>query len=239
MLDIKLSLILPTYNEEGNIKIFLPRLFRLFVGEVFEIVLVDDGSSDGTVAVARELTDKNSIPLELVLRSGKQGIGSAICAGYNAAHGAILFSMDADCAFSDHDIMAVWKKFNSEQLDLLVGQRIGGSYESASLRTWLKKQFSVLGNGLVSALVGLKGVNDFSLNFRIIKQPIWRQIADRPYHPRNFFLFQMVDQVRQRAGRIGQIPVQFLDRKLGVSKMNIMRDPFIFFYNFLLWKIRQ
>ncbi|MDP6756293.1 MAG: glycosyltransferase family 2 protein [Patescibacteria group bacterium] len=237
--EINLSIILPTYNEEENLKILLPRLAKLFQKEVFEIVLVDDGSTDNTVLVAKEFCDKYAIKFNGVLREGKQGIGSAIRAGYDAGNGDILFSMDADCAFSDKDIINAWEKFNNEELDFLVGQRTGHSYESSSFRTWFKKNFSIAGNWLVSILVGLPGVNDYSLDFRIIKKHIWQSISNRPYHARNFFLFQMIDQASKITDRINQIPVQFLDRRRGVSKMNVLKDPFIFFYNFLVWKIKN
>ena len=240
MSDIQLSLILPTYNEAENLKLLLPRLAALFAGEKFEIVLVDDGSRDGTLALTEAFARAHNIPLTPVLRAGKQGIGSAVRAGYDAGRGDILFSMDADCAFSDADIAAAWGKFNREQLDFLVGQRTGASYHSDSWRTLLKKSFSIAGNWFVSRLVGMVGVNDYSLNFRLIKSGLWQAIAHRPYHARNFFFFQMIDYARLVNGvRIAQIPVQFLDRRYGASKMNVLKDPFIFFYNFIVWKLRR
>lgn len=239
MADIRLSLILPTYNEEENLKVLLPRLAQLFAREAFEVVVVDDGSKDNTVGFAREFCRERGVPFKPVLRQSKQGIGSAIRAGLSAGRGEVLFTMDADCAFPDSDIKVAWAKFNAEHLDILVGQRTSSSYESSSLRTRIKRVFSIAGNWFVSVLVGLPGVNDYSLNFRIIKRELWSRIKDKPYHPRNFFLFQMIDEAHRVTKKIAQIPVRFLDRTRGVSKMSVLKDPFIFFYNFILWRIKH
>jgi len=90
----KISIIIPTYNEEGNISPLVKRVHRALSGYDYELLLVDDDSKDGTVEVASSLASR--YPLKVVSRRGKRGLATAVVKGLKAASGEIIGVMDAD-----------------------------------------------------------------------------------------------------------------------------------------------
>jgi len=91
---IRVSVILPTYQERASLELLYPALARALAGLPAEIVVVDDGSPDGTAAYARTLQDP--VPTVVVERSGKLGLSSAVIAGFEKARGETIVVMDAD-----------------------------------------------------------------------------------------------------------------------------------------------
>src|SRR5204862_6426917 len=89
-----ISVIVPTYNEAGSITPLVERLAVAFAGREWELVVVDDGSPDGTADIAAGLG--RTLPINVVRRAGKAGLASAVLAGFAAAKGDVLLVMDAD-----------------------------------------------------------------------------------------------------------------------------------------------
>ncbi len=213
-----LSIILPTYNEKDNVKIFIPLLEKKFSGITHEIIVVDDSSPDGTgeevIKLAKEIPN-----IRLIYRKEKNGIGGALWHGYNNANNEIILSCDTDLSFSPDDIMKLYNKINNENYDVVIGSRHSNSsgYETPRLAIKLKYAVSRFGNALLRKLFNIP-VRDFSVNCRAIRQETWRSLTTK--EGGNFFLFEMIFLAQKAGARIGEIPVMFLDRKYGQSKIN-------------------
>src|SRR3989344_5133425 len=95
----ELSIVLPTYKEKKNLAIFVPQIEAEFKGILFEIIVVDDNSEDGTRELVHALNEQYTNVI-LVERPGLLGIGSALRDGYNTARGEYILSSDADLSFS-------------------------------------------------------------------------------------------------------------------------------------------
>jgi dolichol-phosphate mannosyltransferase len=89
-----ISVVVPTYNEAENLPELLERLDRALAGRSYEVVVVDDGSPDGTAEVARRLAGR--YPVRVLVREGRRGLSSAVVEGARAAGGDVVVVMDAD-----------------------------------------------------------------------------------------------------------------------------------------------
>lgn len=221
------SIVLPTYNERENISILIPELEGLLRANrlVGEIIVVDDSSPDGTAGVALAL-NKRYGNVKLVLRSKKEGMGAALRDGYDSASGKVIFSMDADLAFDNSDILKVLEGLN--HYDLVVGSRhmVFGAYEARKFKVLLKRAASKFGNAFLRFMSGVK-VHDFSLNFRGIKKDVWHSF--KTYSNNNTFMFETVLLAKHKGFKVSEIPVTFKDRVYGESKMRLGRQVPSFF----------
>jgi len=217
---VELSVIIPTYNERKNIGILIPEIVNLFKskGVEVEVLVVDDGSPDGTQEEVLRLGRKY-FGVKLVARNKKEGIGAALRDGYNQAKGSIIMSSDADLSFKVSDMGLLYDKLILGY-DLVLGSRYarGGYYERKNSRTMMKGVVSIIANKLWSWLFGF-GVSDFSANFRVIQKEMWESLGTK--EKTNFLLFEMIYRTYLRSGRVGEIPVSFVDRRYGESKLKL------------------
>ncbi|MBI4919681.1 glycosyltransferase [Candidatus Azambacteria bacterium] len=226
----KLSVVLPTYNEEKNIEIFIPQIEEEFQNELLEIIVVDDNSNDGTKKLLAELNDKFG-NIKLISRPKLMGIGSAIRDGYNAAIGEYILSSDADLSFQVGDMRRLYEKLN-EGYDLVLAYRHGnkGGYERKKLFVKIKYMFSRFGNFAVRNISGL-GVRDVSANFRIIRRAGWHKI--QTVENTNSLLFEMIVKAKRKGLKIAEIPITFSERRFGKSKLNILKEAPKFLVKFI------
>lgn len=227
---IKLSVVLPTYNEAENLKILIPQIEEKFKGELLEIIIVDDNSQDGTKELINALNNKfNNI--KLISRPKLMGIGSAIRDGYNLAQGEYILSSDADLSFKVDDMRRLYEKLN-EGYDLVLAYRHGegGGYERKTVFVKIKYLFSKFGNFVVRNLSGLN-VRDFSANFRIIRRDAWHKL--KTVENTNSLLFEMIIKAKRKDLKITEIPVTFSERRFGKSKLNIFKEAPKFLIKFI------
>ena len=231
---MKLSIIIPTYNETKNITQLIPTIEKtIFSKYRGEIIVVDDNSPDGTAAVAEKLNQRYH-NIRVIVRAKKEGIGAALREGYNAAQGDIILSTDADLSFDVKDMHRLLRTLQ-QGYDLVVGSRHlpEGSYEKTMLKTRIKSVVSKYGNTLVRWLSDLD-VHDTSANFRAIKRSVWRKIHTTD--TTNSLLLEMILKTKYRGYRIAEIPVTFKDRRYGQSKINLLKEVPKYFVK-LLWYV--
>lgn len=218
-----ISIILPTYNEKENISIIIPKIIHFFEQKkvVFEILVVDDNSPDGTGQAVLDLAQKYK-NIRLINRQTKEGIGAALREGYDSALGRYILSSDADLSFEIVDMGRLYDKIR-EGYDLVVGSRhtLGGHYEKNNIRTSIKNFISCRGNKLFHFLFPVP-ITDFSVNFRIIKNDTWHLINTT--EKTNFLLFEMIFKTSLKQGKITEIPISFKDRIYGQSKLNLSSE---------------
>src|SRR5260221_7475783 len=144
-----LSVVVPTYNEAGSVTGLAERLHAALAGREGELVIVDDGSPDGTADIAAALAPR--IPVTVVRRSGKAGLASAVVAGFAAARGDVLLVMDADLSHPPEVVPKVLDAIGAGA-DLAVGSRYvaGGGIEDWPLKRQIVSRVACLmGNVLV------------------------------------------------------------------------------------------
>lgn len=228
--SFKLSIVLPTYNEAKNLEILIPDIESMFKILPFEIIVVDDGSKDGTKELL-ELLNKKFNNIKLISRPRLMGIGSAIRDGYNAACSEYILSSDADLSFRAEDMKRLYEKIN-EGYDLVLGHRHGegGGYEKKTPLVKIKYSLSRSGNFVFKTLSGIK-INDFSANFRIIRRNSWLRL--KTAENTNSLLFEMIIKAKKSGLKIAEIPVVFSQRRFGESKLNMLREAPRFVIKFI------
>src|SRR5438034_1787271 len=115
-----ISVIVPTYNEADSLPVLVERMGAAMSGHTWEMVVVDDGSPDGTAEVANRLSARH--PVWVVRRPGKAGLASAVIAGFKEARGDILVVIDADLSHPPEVVPALVKAID-DGADLAVGSR--------------------------------------------------------------------------------------------------------------------
>jgi dolichol-phosphate mannosyltransferase len=218
MSNPSLSIVLPTYNERGNIKILIQGIEKTFEHVNHEIIVVDDNSPDGTAKVAEELSKKFG-NISVIVRKKKEGIGSAIREGYNSAKNSIILSSDADLSFTLSDTYKLYKKMQ-EGYDLVWGSKYSKNsfYEPTTRQGKTKKWVSKNGNKIIRLATGIEA-SDFTANLRAIRRDAWKQI--RTQEKTNTFLMEMILKCKYGGMRVTEIPVVFKARVYGESKFNL------------------
>ncbi len=210
-------IIIPTYNERDNIERLLERVLALPYG--FEILVVDDGSPDGTGDVV-EAWSKRDGKVHLLRRPGKMGLGSAYRDGFRYAleHGAqLIFEMDAD--FS-HDPDALGGFLTAaEDADVVLGSRY---LNGVSVVNWpLSRLFlSYFANAYTRWITGLP-VRDATGGFKCFRRKALESVRlDKVKSDGYAFQIEMTYKCWRKGMRVKEIPILFVDRLVGVSKMS-------------------
>ena len=210
--------IIPTYNESENIERMLRRIHECLPSA--GVLVVDDGSPDGTAAlvkaVAAELPD-----VHLLERAGKSGLGSAYRAGFawglERGYDACI-EIDADFSHDPAALPTLVAPLN-EGFDVVIGSRYvkGGSIPNWA---WHRHMLSRGGNLYASAVLGL-GVSDSTAGYRCYSAGILRKLdLDRIRAEGYGFQIEMTYRARQFGAVITEVPIKFVDREAGESKMS-------------------
>jgi len=210
-------IIIPTYNEREN----LPAIATRILDELpYELLVVDDQSPDGTGAIADELARRYPGRLHVMHRSGKRGLGLSYLDGFRRAlaSGAdLICQMDADLSHDPKylpDLVAA-----SADYDIVLGSRYlnGVSVVNWPLRRIILSSFA---NAYVRAITGLT-TRDSTSGYRC-----WRREAlakldlERFLSHRYAFMVETVFEIARRGGRVGEVPIIFVERRQGASKMS-------------------
>jgi len=221
--------IIPTYNEQGNVERMLETVMAL--GWNPHVLIVDDGSPDGTADIVRTVATRHPDRIHLLERSGKQGLGTAYIAGFRwgLERGySYLFEMDCDFSHNPADLVRLRAACAEGGADVAVGSRYtrGGSVENWP---WDRLMMSTLASVYVNAVLWL-GVRDATAGFKCYKAQVLRTIdLSRIRFVGYAFQIEMKYSARQLGFRISEVPIRFIDRQIGESKMNmgIFREAFL------------
>ncbi len=223
---MQISVVLPTHNELQNIKVLIPQIKRLLKGIAFEIIVVDDASTDGSQSWL-----KKQAKVKPIIGSKLNGIGNALRRGYNKASGNIIVSLDADLSIDPKIILKLIKKLKVH--DLVIGSRHckQGKYLAPNQEIRKKRLISKISNKTLSVLVPI-GISDFSINCRGIKKSLWKKLNLQ--EKTNIWLIEMIIKSAQAKARVSEIPLTFKDRQYGSSKLKLGREIFLTGYRVIL-----
>lgn len=212
--------IIPTYNEKENISNILHAVFGL--RENFHVLVIDDGSPDGTAEIVKELQSKFPGQLFLEERKGKLGLGTAYIHGFKWAlsrNYQFIFEMDADFSHNPKDLSRLYEACKYQGADVAVGSRYvkgGGNVNWPWDRVVLSK-----GGSLYTRLITWIPVKDSTAGFVCYTNEVLRTInLDKILFVGYAFQIEMKFAAWKLGFKIKEVPIIFQDRKYGASKMN-------------------
>ena len=212
--------IIPTYNEKENAEAII-RAVRALEGD-FHVLIIDDGSPDGTAAIVKRLQNEFSDSLFLIERQGKQGLGTAYMTGFKWAleNGYdYVFEMDADFSHKPSDLPRLYHACSEEGADLAIGSRY---CNGISVINWPigRVIMSYYASAYVRTVLGMK-VYDTTAGFKCYTRKVLETIDFSRIRMRGYgFQIEMKYNAYKLGFKIKEVPIIFEDRKEGVSKMS-------------------
>jgi dolichol-phosphate mannosyltransferase len=228
---MKAIIIIPTYNELDNIDNILTAVLN--AADV-HVMIVDDNSPDGTSDRVEERM-KTDTRIHLLKRPGKMGLGTAYCEGFAKAlsmgYDAIM-EMDADFSHDPQDIPRFLKEI--EQNDLVIGSRYSNG---VNVVNWpLRRLILSYGANLYTRIITGMPVKDATGGFKCFRSSMLAKIDLNDIHSNGYaFQIEMNYRLWKAGARIKEIPIIFVDRRSGVSKMN---KSIVYEAVFLVWKLQ-
>ena len=233
---MKKFIILPTYNEAENLPKLVKTIFDLQIPDL-HIIVVDDNSPDGTGQIADRLAKE--FPLIVIHRQGKQGLGSACITGFKKAleFGAdIVFQMDADFSHDPHDLPRLLERID-KGYDFVIGSRrvTGGNIKGWSRYRNIQ---SILAMSFARAMLGLK-TRDITAGYRCLKATMLKDIDFQTIKANGYaFQEELIYRSEKKGYSIAEVPVTFIDRKFGQSKLGI-KDIIEFFMTVFRLRLKK
>jgi dolichol-phosphate mannosyltransferase len=227
--------IIPTYNEKENIERIILKVLSLPGG--FHILIVDDGSPDGTAGIVKGLQQSYSEQVHLLERSGKLGLGTAYIAGFKWALSKgyqYIFEMDADFSHNPEDLIRLHHAC-SNGADVAVGSRY---VPGGKVVNWpWDRIFISKGGALYTRLITFMPVKDPTAGFVCYRANVLQTI---PLDKVQFVGYAFQIEMKYRAWKLGfkieEVPITFIDRTEGQSKMSkgIVQEAM-----YGVWKMRK
>ena len=213
-------IIIPTYNEIENIANIINAIFNL--KKVFHILIIDDGSPDGTAKVVKEMQQEHSEELFLIERNGKLGLGTAYIMGFKWAiqnKYDYIFEMDADFSHNPNDLPRLYDACAIDGYDLAIGSRY---VSGVNVVNWPMGRvlMSYYASKYVQLITGLP-IHDTTAGFKCYRRSVLETInLDKIRFKGYAFQIEMKFTTYKYGFKIKEVPVIFVNRELGTSKMN-------------------
>lgn len=211
--------IIPTYNEKENIEKIIRKVFSL--PREFEVLIIDDGSPDGTAFIVKELQKEFASKLHLLERAGKLGLGTAYITGFKWAithHYEYIFEMDADFSHNPDDLIQLYEAC-ANGADMAIGSR----YKSGvNVVNWPMGRvlMSYFASKYVRFITGMK-IADTTAGFKCYTRKVLETIDLDSIRFKGYaFQIEMKFTAWKSGFTIAEIPIIFTDRKAGASKMS-------------------
>lgn len=212
--------IIPTYNEKENIENIIRAVFGL--NKVFHILIIDDGSPDGTASIVKELQKEFPERLFLIERKGKLGLGTAYIAGFRWAiehKYDFIFEMDADFSHNPNDLPRLYDACAKEGGDVSIGSRY---VSGVNVVNWPMGRvlMSYFASKYVRFITGIP-IADTTAGFKCYRREVLETMhLDKIRFKGYAFQIEMKFTAYKCGFNIKEVPVIFINRELGTSKMN-------------------
>ncbi|SVB22816.1 uncharacterized protein METZ01_LOCUS175670 [marine metagenome] len=213
-------IIIPTYNEKENIEKIIHKIFSL--EKSFHILVVDDGSPDGTANIVKSLQSVYREKLHIQERTGKLGLGTAYIHGFKWAlekEYQYIFEMDADFSHDPNDLIRLYNAIALEGGDLSIGSRY---VKGVNIVNWpmMRLLISFFASKYVKIITGMP-IHDSTAGFKCYKRAVLETINfDKIKFVGYAFQIEMKFKTWKYGFNIVEIPVIFTDRVVGTSKMS-------------------
>lgn len=212
--------IIPTYNEKENVAAIIEAVLGL--PRKFDVLIIDDNSPDGTAAIVKRLQQKYAGRLHLLERAGKQGLGTAYIAGFKWAleHGyEFVFEMDADFSHNPADLLKLYDACAVDGADLAIGSRY---VTGVNVVNWPMGRvlMSYYASRYVRIVTGMP-INDATAGFVCYRRRVLETLPLDAIRFKGYaFQIEMKFLAYKYGFRIQEVPIIFVNRVLGTSKMS-------------------
>ena len=214
---MNLSVIIPVYNEEKNLDEILKRVQS--TRRATEIIIVDDGSRDGTRDLLKKLGRKKKV--RVILHEKNQGKGAAVVTGINAAKGDVILIQDADLEYDPRDYPALLQPIEEDIADVVYGSRFLGAAHRVAM-FWhqvANRLLTFLTNILYDSIL-----TDMETGYKVFKREV---IKDMKIRSKRFnFEPEFTAKVLKRRYRIFEVPITFNPRDYSDGKKIKLKDAF-------------
>ncbi|MBR5384951.1 MAG: polyprenol monophosphomannose synthase [Bacteroidales bacterium] len=216
----KKVVIIPTYNEKENIEAIIRSVFAL-EGE-YHVLVIDDGSPDGTAGIVKAMQDEFTERLHIIERSGKLGLGTAYLTGFKWALDKgydYVFEMDADFSHNPEDLPRLYEACSLGGGDLAIGSRY---CNGVSVVNWPigRIVMSYFASVYVRGVLGMK-VYDTTAGFKCYSRKVLEAIDLDAVEMKGYgFQIEMKYTAYRLGFQIREVPIIFINRRLGTSKMS-------------------
>jgi glycosyltransferase involved in cell wall biosynthesis len=214
---MKLSVIIPVYNEVESIQVILKRVWEQNLAH--EIVVVDDGSKDGTRDVLKELDGKDGV--RVILHERNKGKGAAVRTGMAAALGDVLLIQDADLEYDPRDYPTLLKPINEGLADVVYGSRfLGGSRRVAMFWHMVANQMLTFMTNILYNTI----LTDMETGYKVFRHEV---LDGMVLHANSFdFEPEFTAKILKRKFRIFEVPITFNPRDYTQGKKIKLHDAF-------------
>lgn len=212
--------IIPTYNEKENIENIIRAVFSL--EKVFHILVIEDGSPDGTADIVKRLQIEFPERLFMVQRTGKLGLGTAYIEGFKWSirhQYNYIFEMDADFSHNPNDLPRLYAACAEEGNDVAIGSRY---ISGVNVVNWPMGRvlMSYFASKYVRIITGLK-IHDTTAGFVCYRRKVLETIPLNQIRFKGYaFQIEMKYTAHKCGFKVKEVPVIFINRELGTSKMN-------------------
>jgi len=214
---MKLSVIIPIYNEVESIREIVERVKATKFA--WEIILVDDGSIDGTRDLLKEMDGKDNV--RVILHEKNQGKGAAVRTGFDAAKGDVLLIQDADLEYDPRDYSTLLKPLEEGIADVVYGSRFLGGPRRVVMFWHLVANYMLtfMTNVLYNTIL-----SDMETGYKVFRKEV---IKDMTLHAKRFdFEPEFTAKVLKRKYRIFEVPISFNPRDYSQGKKIKLKDAF-------------
>jgi len=216
----KYSVLLPVYNERENLPLMIAMLDKVFTENRlnFEIIVVEDSSPDNTYEVAKKLQETfGEAKMKILHRKGKLGLGSAYIDGLKLVTGEFVFIMDADMSHHPESIPTFIAKQKSGDYDVVTGSRY---ISGGGVHGWdFKRKLISRGANFLATFLLNPDVSDLTGSYRLYKRSVLEDVMPRVVSKGYVFQMEIIVRCRYGGYSIGEVPISFVDRVYGESKM--------------------
>lgn len=212
--------IIPTYNEKENIENIIRAVFNL--PHSFDVLVIDDGSPDGTAAIVKTLQKEFEGKLHMIERKGKLGLGTAYIFGFKWAiehKYDFIFEMDADFSHNPEELLKLYDACANQGADVAIGSRY---ISGVNVVNWPigRVLMSYFASKYVRIVTGLN-IADTTAGFKCYRREVLETIdLDKIQFKGYAFQIEMKFTAYKCGFKIVEVPIIFINRVLGVSKMN-------------------
>ena len=212
--------IIPTYNEKENIENIIRAVFSLPI--TFHVLFIEDGSPDGTAAIVKKMQAEFPSQLFMVERKGKLGLGTAYIAGFKWAIERkydYIFEMDADFSHNPNDLSKLYNACANQGADVAIGSRY---ITGVNVVNWPMGRvlMSYLASKYVRFVLGVN-ISDTTAGFKCYRREVLETIElDKIRFKGYAFQIEMKYTAFECGFTIKEVPIIFINRELGTSKMN-------------------
>jgi len=231
----EVSIIIPAYNEEQRLPLLLPELLSFCSRNLsnYEIIIIDDGSTDGTKEVVRKLS-KGKSEVRLISYPKNRGKGGAIKEGFKAAEGRYVIFMDADGSISPEEIPQMLRAL--EKNEVVVGTRISPESKILKPQPFYRVIAGKVFNHLVNLMFPIK-IYDTLCGFKGFHHHVAKELAEEIISEGWEFDVELIWRVRKKGYSIVELPIKWKD--VGESKLSILRDPLKILINLIKVRVSE